>query len=121
VTSAKPKFLRETEVSNYDHHKVSSGNVFADLGLADADELNTKSLLAIKIGRTIKARKLTQTAAAAVLGIDQPKISNLLRGRLEIFSVERLCEFLTKLGYDVDINVSEHSAKGQARLTVSID
>ena len=104
-----------------DNYEVSSGNVFADLGFSDADELYNKSLLAIKIADVIKERKLTQTQAAEILNIDQPKVSNLIRGKLaHQFSIERLCGFLTKLGYDVDINVTKRKNKGLAQLTVNV-
>jgi predicted XRE-type DNA-binding protein len=82
-----------------------SGNVFADLGLPDAEERLTKANLAIEITGAIRARRLTQAKAAALLDIDQPKISRLLRGQLSGFSTERLIHFLTLLGQDVTIVV----------------
>lgn len=86
-------------------HTVSSGNVFADLGLPDADELLAKADLAIRISGIIDERELTQAEAAELLGIDQPKVSALVRGRLEGFSIERLTRFLNALGQDVEIVV----------------
>lgn len=83
----------------------SSGNVFADLGLPNAEERLAKAELARKIGAIIAERHLTQTQAAELLGIDQPKISALMRGRLESFSLERLMRFLNALGRDVEIVV----------------
>ncbi len=83
-----------------------SGNVFADLGLKDADTLMAKSVLAIHIKRVIKARRLTQAQAAEILGLDQPKVSAIIGGRLEGFSTERLMRFLNTLGCDVKISVS---------------
>lgn len=83
----------------------SSGNVFADLQISDPSEALAKSELAAIIAQAIRARRLTQTAAAKVLGIDQPKVSELLRGRLTRFSTERLLVFLLRLGRDVDIVV----------------
>ncbi len=71
-------------------HTRSSGNVFADLGLPDADERMLKAQLAVQIRRFIEAKGWTQTEAAAAVGLDQPKVSHLLRGRLAGFSVERL-------------------------------
>ena len=102
-------------------YKVSSGNVFRDLGLPDADELDIKAKLAIKIGQIIAQRGLSQIKAAAVLGIDQPKVSAIVRGRLEKFSIERLCEFLTRLGCDVNIRVQEKrkSARGRMRIQIA--
>jgi predicted XRE-type DNA-binding protein len=85
--------------------EAGSGNVFADLGLPDAEERLTKADLAIQIKEAIGARRLTQGKAAALLGIDQPKISRLLRGQLSGFSTERLIQFLTLLGQDVMIVV----------------
>ena len=87
------------------HVKESSGNVFADIGLPNPEERLAKADLAIRIAETIRARRLTQTRAACILKIDQPKISRLLRGRLSGFSTERLMHFLTLLGRDVEIVV----------------
>ncbi|MFB2769786.1 helix-turn-helix domain-containing protein [Pelatocladus sp. BLCC-F211] len=84
---------------------VGSGNVFADLGLSNPEERLIKADLARKISETINSRKLTQTEAAEILGIDQPKISALSRGRLAGFSTERLIYFLNALGNDVEIVV----------------
>lgn len=83
----------------------SSGNVFADMGLPDADEELTKAQLASHIRQVIKRKHLTQVAAAAAMRVDQPKVSALLNGRLENFSSERLMRLLTALGQDVDITV----------------
>ena len=80
-----------------------SANVFADLGLADADERQTKVRLAYAINTIVASRRLTQAAAAAVLGMNQPKISALANYRLDGFSVERLMTFLTALDRDVEI------------------
>jgi predicted XRE-type DNA-binding protein len=84
----------------------SSGNVFADLGLPDAEDLLAKANLALHIRRTIEARKLTQVQAARILGLDQPKVSAIINGRLDGFSTERLMRFLNDLGCDVQISVS---------------
>src|SRR5664279_6158521 len=83
----------------------STGNVFADLGLADAGEHLIKAGLVIRIDRTIRRRKLTQAAAAQLMGIDQPKVSAMLAGRFRGYSVERLMRFLVALGQDVEIVV----------------
>jgi predicted XRE-type DNA-binding protein len=83
-----------------------SGNVFADLGLRDADTLLAKSVLAIHIKRVIKSRRLTQAQAADILGLDQPKVSAITSGRLEGFSTDRLMRFLNELGCDVEIAVT---------------
>ena len=83
----------------------SSGNVFADLGLADAEEHLAKAELAQKIGGILRKQRLTQVRAAAVLGVDQPKVSALLRGQLSRFSIEKLMQFLLLLGRDVSITI----------------
>jgi len=84
---------------------AGSGNVFADLGFADPEDELTKAQLASHIWQAIKRRRLTQVAAAALMGIDQPKVSALLNGRLANFSSDRLMRLLTALGQDVDITV----------------
>jgi predicted XRE-type DNA-binding protein len=84
----------------------SSGNVFADLGLADADELDTKVRLAVAVNRALAARRLTQKAAAELLAINQPNVSALKHYKLEAFPVERLLAFLTALGSDIEIRIT---------------
>src|SRR6266404_2036349 len=81
----------------------SSGNVFADLGITNAEEKQTKVRLAVAINQIIQGRKLSQTAAARRLKVNQPKVSALSNYQLEGFSVERLMNFLTALDRDVDI------------------
>jgi predicted XRE-type DNA-binding protein len=83
----------------------SSGNVFADLGLPDAEELMLKAELAHQISELITARRLSQVQAAEILGVDQPKVSALVRGKLSGFSIERLFKFLNALGAPVEIRV----------------
>lgn len=83
----------------------SSGNVFADLGLPGAAELDTKVRLVVAINQALAARKLTQASAAALLGINQPKVSALKNFKIDGFSVERLMSFLTALGSDIEIRV----------------
>lgn len=83
----------------------SSGNVFADLGFAGPDEELTRAQLASRIRQIIERRRLTQMAAASLMGIDQPKVSALLNGRLANFSSDRLMRLLTALGQDVEITV----------------
>jgi predicted XRE-type DNA-binding protein len=83
----------------------TKGNIFADLGLNDADELHAKSGLVFRISEIIKKRKLTQAKAASILGIDQPKVSLLLRGQLDGFSTDRLFRFLNALDCDIEIVV----------------
>jgi predicted XRE-type DNA-binding protein len=93
----------------------STGNVFEDLRVGEPSEALAKSELAALISRELRARGLTQAAAAKVLGIDQPKISEQLRGRLTRFSTERLITFLTRLGRDVEILVREPTRSTAAR------
>jgi predicted XRE-type DNA-binding protein len=97
---------------------VGSGNVFADLGLKDADELLFKANLAREMSRAIRALALTQKAAAAALGIDQPKISRIERGDFYGISAEQLMRFLTVLGRDVSVMVRARKKKGPGKLTV---
>jgi predicted XRE-type DNA-binding protein len=104
--------------SHFDDYEISSGNVFEDLGLPDAPQLRIKASLAHQISRIIDKREMTQAKAAAVLGIDQPKVSALVRGHLEKFSIERLCDFLRALGCDVHIQIGEaKSASGKISLS----
>jgi predicted XRE-type DNA-binding protein len=98
----------------------SSGNVFADLNLPNADDLLAKAELAAKVIYEIQRRRLTQSQAAAILGIDQPKISALKQGKLSGFSIERLMRLLLMLGRDVEIKVKSRSRPGSvARLRVA--
>lgn len=82
-----------------------STNVYADLGLDNADEMLVKAQLATKIGDIIKRRKLTQVQAAELLGISQPKLSGLLRGQFRGISELKMLECLTRLGRDIQIVV----------------
>jgi predicted XRE-type DNA-binding protein len=100
-------------------YEISSGNVFRDLGLANAEELSTKARIAIEIGRMISKRRLTQAEAAKLLGLDQPKVSAIVRGRLEKFSVERLCALLTRMGCDIDIRIRAKRKPGAGKIRVS--
>lgn len=81
----------------------SSGNVFADLDFAQPQEELAKAKLASRIRQIIKDRRLTQAAAASLMGVDQPKVSALLNGRIANFSSDRLMRLLTALGQDIDI------------------
>jgi len=94
----------------------SSGNVFADLGLPGAEERLLKARLAAEIARVIAGRKLTQAAAAELMGVDQPKVSHVLHGRLAGFSTERLLTWLTSLGRDVEIVVRTPARRRAGRL-----
>ena len=102
-----------------DHTNVvpSSGNVFADLGLPSQEQDMLKVQIAMAISASIEKRKLTQVEAAKIVNSDQARISDLLRGRLKDFSVDRLIQFLVLLGKDIDIKISGNSKqKGQIRV-----
>src|SRR5438046_10702146 len=89
----------------------SSGNVFADLGVTNAEEKQTKVRLAVAINQIIQGRKLSQMAAARRLNVNQPKVSALSNYQLDGFSVERLMKFVTALDRDVDIVIRPKSRK----------
>lgn len=96
-----------------------SGNVFRDLGFPNPGREQLKADLTLQIYRLIKQRGLTQTQAGEILGIKQPHVSALMRGRSGVFSVERLMQFLTALGQDVEITVRS-TRKRQGTLSVSV-
>lgn len=87
----------------------SSGNVYADLGSPDAGEMLVKARLAAKIGEIVKHRHLTQQQAAEILGMSQPKLSNMLRGQFRGISEAKMLECLNHLGRDVQIVVRKAS------------
>lgn len=95
-----------------------SGNVFADLGLPDPGERQTKTRLALAINRLIKSRSLKQAEAALLLGVPQPKVSALVNYRLDGFSVEKLMDFIVALGRDVEIVVRPVRGNAEARVSV---
>ena len=88
-------------------HTSSSNNIYEDLGLPDSGEMLIKAQLAGKIGDIIKRRRLTQTEAAKILGIPQPKLSNLLRGQFRGISESKMIECLNRLGRNVQIVVGK--------------
>jgi predicted XRE-type DNA-binding protein len=96
----------------------SSGNIFADMNLPDAAELDTRARLGAAICRIVERRRLTQAEVAAALAINQPKVSALLNYKLEGFSVERLMRFLVVLGQDVEIVTKARPRSRPARLAV---
>jgi len=97
-----------------------SGNVFVDLGLRDAQERQTKVQLAVAINQVVRKSRLTQAAAAKVLGINQPKISALLNYKLDGFSVDRLMQFLTALDQDIEIVIRKKPrSRRAARIVVT--
>ena len=95
----------------------SSGNVFEDLGLPDAEELFLRATLGFKVFQTIENRKLTQAEAAKILGVKQPEISRLKKGNFNHYSVERLMTFLNRLNLDIEIHIiPSENREGQQRV-----
>ena len=87
----------------------SSGNVFADLGLPDADKLKIKSGLVIEIRKAMRQLGLTQLEAAKRMGITQPKVSDMMRGNFSNLSERKLMDCLNRLGYDIEIKIKPAS------------
>jgi predicted XRE-type DNA-binding protein len=85
--------------------EMGSGNVFADLGLPDADKLKIESGLVIEITKAMRTMGITQKAAAERMGISQPKVSAMLRGDFTNLSERKLMDCLNRLGYDIEIKV----------------
>jgi predicted XRE-type DNA-binding protein len=108
---AKAKLVRKARIVR------GTGNVFADLGYKDAEERQTKLRLAHALNGVIARGGYTQAAAAAKLGVNQPKISALANYKLDGFSVERLMTFLTILDQDVEISVKP---RGRAPARISV-
>jgi predicted XRE-type DNA-binding protein len=107
-------------MADKDAYTVGSGNVFKDLGVHRPEEALAKAELAHKISEAIARRRLTQSEAATLLKVDQPKISALTRGRLAGFSLDRLVRFLVLLGNDVEIVVKARPrSRRQARVMVA--
>ena len=98
---------------------ASSGNVFADLGFANPEEELIKAKLVRELRGIIKRRKLTQTQAAAKLGLKQPDVSALVTGRVGKFSIERLVRCLDRLDYKVDLVVSHKPCRAASRATAA--
>lgn len=111
---------RETDPKMEDEVPIGvlhgSGNVFADLGLPDPEERQTKLRLAMEVNEILRARRLKQAQAGTLLGLPQPKVSQLVNYRLDGFSVERLMGFLTRLDRDVEIVIRpRREAHGEAQ------
>jgi predicted XRE-type DNA-binding protein len=96
--------------------RPSTGNVFRDLGFGpeEAASLKIRADLMIEIERLMKRRRLTQAAAAKLLGVTQPRISDLVRGKIELFSIDTLVDMLTRAGARVNINVRQSRGKAKA-------
>src|SRR5215204_4524621 len=102
---AKGTKTRKARPSN-EKIEMGSGNVFADLGLPDAEESLLKAKLASRIAQLIEEKGLTQAQTAERIGLDQPKVSRLLRGQLSGFSADRLFAVLNRLGHSVEVRIS---------------
>jgi predicted XRE-type DNA-binding protein len=98
--------------------EIGSGSVYEQLGYKNYKEMETKAILVMEINSAIKNKKLTQTVAAEILDISQPKLSQLLNGHFRGYSVERLIHFLNALGKDVDIVVRAKPRNRKARVNV---
>jgi predicted XRE-type DNA-binding protein len=94
-------------------HTKGSGNIFADLGLPNAEEHQLKAALLVQIKRLIVDRQLTQTEAAKLTKMKQPDLSKLLRGHFKLASVEKLMLMLTAFDQDVEITIKPHRKRGQ--------
>jgi predicted XRE-type DNA-binding protein len=100
--------------------EISSGNVFADLGLPDAEQLKIKSGLVIEITRAVRRLDLTQEEAGRRMGISQTKVSGLMRGDFSNLSEQKLMECLNRLGYDIEIKLTPAAASvGRRSLAVA--
>ena len=95
-------------------HETGTGDVFADIGLPNAEEHLVKAQLVFRIDGLMKKRSLKQAEAAKIFGVRQPDISKMLRGDFRQFSVERLMRFLVALGQDVEIVVTPHRGRKDA-------
>jgi predicted XRE-type DNA-binding protein len=100
--------------------RTGSGNVFADMGLAHAEERRAKAELVRQIADVIDKAGWTQTEAAARLGVDQPKVSALLRGQISGFSTDRLLRFLNAIGQDVEIVIRPQKTRANHRPTFRV-
>jgi len=103
-----------------DAYEVSSGNIFADLGFADSEQELLKAQLTVQIYKLIKARGLTQTQAADLLGTTQAQVSALMRCRPVSVSIGRLMAFLNILGQDVEVNVKPAATSRTGRMSVVV-
>src|SRR5271170_36701 len=101
------------------HFEESSGNVFADIGVRDPEDAAFRADLVKKISEVIEDKGLSQNEIARILGIDQPKVSKLVRGRISGFTSDRLFRFLTALGCDVRIEIKKKINSRRGKLVVA--
>ena len=113
--------MAKTKAKSADQITRGSTNVFADLGFPDAEERQTKLRLAFMLNEALKQRRVTQTEAAELLALGQPKVSALFNYKLDGFSVERLMTLLTALDRDVKIVVTPRRSRGPGRITVAAE
>jgi predicted XRE-type DNA-binding protein len=111
--------MTKTRDKKTPEHTVGSGNVFADLNLPSSPDDMLKVEIARAIGKSIDRLGLTQVQAAKKLGTDQAKISEIVRGRLKGFAVDRLLNYLVALGHDVDIRISQKARRDEGKIRVS--
>lgn len=95
-------------------HTKGSGNIFADLGLPNAEEHQLKAVLVVQLKHLIAERGLSQVATAKLVDMKQPDVSKLLRGQFKLVSVEKLLRMLTAFDQDVEITVKPHRKRGEA-------
>ena len=112
--------MRNARTMNRIPVQEGGGNVYADLGYPDSEDMMVKAQLVTKIADIIRQRGLTQERAANVLGLTQPKISKLLKGKFRGISERRLLRCLTRLGRDVEIVVKPAASRRTGRLTVHL-
>jgi predicted XRE-type DNA-binding protein len=112
---SRPKNLKDADLD----YEVGSGNVYADLGRPAANDMLIKAQLVHRISEILQEQELTQVKAAALLGISQPKLSNMLKGQFRGLSERKLMDCLTRLGQDVQIRV-RHAPKTQRRGALSV-
>ena len=121
-----PEFISGDSPLGFPHEQLfqdieftqSSGNVFADLDLEDAEELLTRAKLGVAVRRILSSRNLKQQEIVELLGIKQPEVSNIMKGKYYLFSEARLFSFLNKLEKKVTIQISNHQA-GEALIEVA--
>ena len=104
------EYVADTAGTEHIPYTIGSGNVFADLDFEEPNEALLKAELARRISEIIDGRGLTQTAAAKLLGVDQPKVSALLRGRLKGFTIDRLVRYAAAFGQEVEVVVRPREA-----------
>ena len=112
--------MREVTMRTDDQITVSTGNIFRDLGRADSVLLMFKVKLAAQVSEAIERRGWTQTEAAEHLGIDQPRVSHLVRGQLSGFSVEALLGYLMRLDVHVNVTVEDPVGSSHSNVPLSV-